>query len=95
MIVASEALNVSGFRTVIACTMTTKHTPAFLWRPKLEVADLYIVDSGRTPEPSGIPTEQIMTLDTQEGRFLRHVATVTNREKMKRVTIWLCTILGP
>lgn len=95
LVVSTDALNRSGLGTAIACTMTTTHRPKFQWRPKLDPSDLDIVDPTWRPETSWVQTDQIITLDTEEGRFLCHVATVTRPERMAEVTKWLRLMLGP
>ena len=95
LVVSTDALNQSGLGTAIACTMTTTHRPKFQWRPKLDPRDLHIVDPTWRPEPSWVQTDQLITLDTDEGRFLRHVATVVVPERMAEVTKWLRLMIGP
>lgn len=95
LIVSSDAINKTTLGTAIACTMTTTHRPNFKWRPKLDPEDLDIHDLGWTPKTSWVQTDQVITLDTEEGRFLKHVATVKAPERMMEVTRWLRLMLGP
>jgi mRNA-degrading endonuclease toxin of MazEF toxin-antitoxin module len=95
LIVSTDALNVSGLGIAIACTMTTTHRPKFQWRPKLVPADLTVIDRTWRPETSWVQTDQVITVDTEEGRFLRHVATVAVPARMAEVTKWLRLMIGP
>jgi mRNA-degrading endonuclease toxin of MazEF toxin-antitoxin module len=81
LIVSTDALNRSAFGTVIVCPITTRERPAFRWRPGLRPADLEVVAKEWTPRPHWVATDQIVTVDVRQ-RALRHLATVTNEQKM-------------
>jgi mRNA-degrading endonuclease toxin of MazEF toxin-antitoxin module len=93
LIVSTDALNRSNFGAVIVCPMTTKHRPAFQWRPGLLPSDLRIVDPAWEAKPSWVETDQIVTIDTHE-RAVRHLATLMNAEKRDEIDKWLRTMLG-
>lgn len=87
-------MNRSRFGTVIVCPITTTERPAFRWRPGFAPADLRIHDARWRAQPHWVETDQIVTVDVAE-RLIRHLATVTNREKMKAVDEWLRRLLIP
>jgi mRNA-degrading endonuclease toxin of MazEF toxin-antitoxin module len=94
LIVSNDGLNRSTFGTVIVCPITTTHRESFEWRPGLVPADLRIADATWDAEPHWVETDQIVTIDRAE-RLLRHVATLTNREKSLEVDSWLRRLILP
>jgi mRNA-degrading endonuclease toxin of MazEF toxin-antitoxin module len=84
LIVSTDALNRSGFGTVIACPVTTRERASFRWRPRLTPDDLRLVDSTWEPRPHWVATDQLVTVDI-EARALRHLATVAESAKMAAV----------
>jgi hypothetical protein len=46
--------------------------------------DLRVADVTRQPQPHWVATDQIVTIDTTHGA-IRHLATVVNAEKVRRV----------
>lgn len=94
LVVSSDALNKSGFGTAIVCTLTTKHKESFRWRPQLAPADITVVDPTWNVEVSYVQTDQLLTLDVED-RFLRHVGTVRNAQKMAAVTSMIYAMFKP
>jgi mRNA-degrading endonuclease toxin of MazEF toxin-antitoxin module len=94
LIVSNDGLNRSTFGTVIVCPITTTHRESFEWRPGLVPADLRIADATWAAEPHWVETDQIVTLDRAQ-RLLRHLATLTNREKSLEVDSWLRRLILP
>jgi mRNA interferase MazF len=94
LVVSTDGLNRSKFGTVIVCPITTTHRSEFRWRPGLVPADLRIADATWKAEPHWVETDQIVTIDRAE-RLLRHLATVTNAEKMGKVDYWLRRLILP
>ncbi|HEX8904811.1 MAG TPA: type II toxin-antitoxin system PemK/MazF family toxin [Longimicrobiaceae bacterium] len=92
LVVSTDALNKSNFGTLIVCPLTTSHRPNFRWRPGLIPSDVSIADPSWEAKPNWVETDQIVTIDTAE-RALRHLATVTNREKLDEVDQWLRMML--
>ena len=84
LVVSTDALNRSDFGTVILCAITTTSRPRFEWRVALSPGDLRIADTHWEPKPHWVETDQIVTVDTSQ-RALRHLATVVNEEKLRRV----------
>jgi mRNA-degrading endonuclease toxin of MazEF toxin-antitoxin module len=94
LIVSNDGLNRSTFGTVIVCPITTTHRETFEWRPGLVPADLRIADATWAAEPHWVETDQIVTIDRAQ-RLLRHLATLTNREKSLKVDSWLRRLILP
>lgn len=94
LIVSTDGLNKSDFGTVIVCPITTRHRPTFDWRTGLVPEDLEIADESWEAKPHWVETDQIVTIDRAE-RLLRHVATVTNPEKIRGVDYWLRRLILP
>jgi mRNA-degrading endonuclease toxin of MazEF toxin-antitoxin module len=94
LIVSTDALNRSRFGTVIVCPITTTERKQFTWRPGLTPVDLRIADARWQAKPHWVETDQIVTVDASE-RLQRHLATVTNPEKMREVDVWLRRLLIP
>lgn len=94
LIVSNDGLNKSDFGTVIVCPITTTHRPIFEWRPGLVPEDLQIADESWEAKPHWVATDQIVTIDRAQ-RLLRHVATVTNPEKIGEVDYWLRRLILP
>jgi mRNA-degrading endonuclease toxin of MazEF toxin-antitoxin module len=94
LIVSNDGLNRSTFGTVIVCPITTTHRESFEWRPGLVPADLRIADASWAAEPHWVETDQIVTIDRAQ-RLLRHLATLTNREKSLEVDSWLRRLILP
>ena len=86
IVVSGDPLNASGLGTVMVSPMTTKEKPRFMWRTRLDPADIDVTDASWKVETSWVQSDQIVTLDIEEGRFLRHVGTVHNRPKLMAVT---------
>jgi mRNA-degrading endonuclease toxin of MazEF toxin-antitoxin module len=84
VVISTEALNRSNFGTVIVCPITTTHRPAFRWRPGLLPQDLRIADADWAAKPNWVETDQIVTLDTRE-RAVRHLATITNTDRLREM----------
>jgi mRNA-degrading endonuclease toxin of MazEF toxin-antitoxin module len=81
LVVSTDAMNRSGFGTVIICPITTRERPSFRWRPGLVTADLRVEEPGWQPRPHWVATDQMVTVDTS-ARARRHLATVLNKEKL-------------
>jgi mRNA interferase MazF len=94
VVVSNDALNKSGLGIAIVCTLTTKHKPSFRWRPELAPADVTVVDPTWPVETSYVQTDQVLTLDVEEGRFRRHVGTVHSAAKLAQITKSLYLLLG-
>jgi mRNA interferase MazF len=94
MIVSTDGLNRSTFGPVIVCPLTTTHRESFEWRPGLVPADLRIADASWAAEPHWVETDQIVTIDRAQ-RLLRHLATITNRDKSLEVDSWLRRLILP
>lgn len=84
LVVSTDALNRSDFGTVIICPITSTRRPSFRWRVGFEPEDLRVTDSAWEPREHWVATDQIVTVDTS-ARALRHLATVTNEEKLRQV----------
>ncbi len=84
LIVSTDALNRSDFGTVILCPITTTERESFKWRVGIEPKDLRVADAAWQAKPHWIATDQIVTVDTTR-RAIRHLATVVNAEKARRV----------
>lgn len=84
LVVSTDAMNKSDFGTVIVCPITTTHRPRFRWRPGLVPSDLRIADASWKSMPNWVETDQIVTVDTRE-RAIRHLATVTNHDKIRAI----------
>lgn len=95
LVVSTDAMNQSGLGTAIVCTLTTRTKASFKWRPRLDPEDITIVDQDWRVETPYVQTDQIVTLDVEDGRFLRHVATVHNSRKLKTVTQWIYRMFTP
>ncbi|MFO7894673.1 MAG: type II toxin-antitoxin system PemK/MazF family toxin [Longimicrobiales bacterium] len=94
LIVSNDGLNRSRFGTVIVCPITTTYRETFKWRPGLVPEDLRIADATWKAEPHWVETDQIVAIDRAE-RLLRHLATLTNREKSQEVDSWLRRLILP
>lgn len=94
LIVSTDGLNRSRFGTVIVCPITTTYREAFRWRPGLTREDLRITDTTWRAEPHWVETDQIVTIDRAQ-RLRRHLATVSNREKLREVDGWLRRLILP
>lgn len=92
LIVSTDALNRSSFGTVVVCPITTRERATFRWRPALEPDDLSDVHPSWEPKPHWVATDQIVTVDVGE-RALRHLATVTNSDRMEAVDDSLLMLL--
>lgn len=95
LVVSTDAMNESALGTAIVCTITTKTKASFKWRPQLDPADITVVDPDWQVETSYVQTDQIVTLDVEDSRFLRHVGTVHNRAKLKTITQWIYRMFTP
>jgi len=95
LVVSGDPMNASGLGTAIVCPMTTRYKPSFKWRTKLEAADIEVVDASWRAETSYVQTDQLLTLDVEEGRFLRHVGTVRSRSKLADITQWIYRMFAP
>lgn len=84
LIVSTDALNRSDFGTVILCPITTTERGSFKWRVGLQPNDLRVADVAWRPKPHWVATDQIVTVDTAQ-RAIRHLATVVNAEKVRRI----------
>lgn len=84
LIVSTDALNRSEFGTVVICPVTTRERPRFTWRVAVAPDELRLADTTWQPKPHWVETDQIVTVDTKH-RALRHLATVTNKEKLRQV----------
>ena len=84
LILSTDALNRSDFGTVILCPITTTERESFKWRVGLEPNDLRVADVTWRPKPHWVATDQIVTVDTAQ-RAIRHLATVANAEKVRRI----------
>jgi len=84
LVVSTDALNRSDFGTVIICPITTTERPRFKWRIAVTPGDLRLADTTWQAEPHWVETDQIVTVDTSH-RALRHLATLTNEEKLLAV----------
>lgn len=94
LVVSTDGLNRSRFGTVIVCPITTTERASFVWRPRVEPADLLVRDAAWTPQPHWVETDQIVTVDVGH-RLLRNLAVVTNPERMGEVDSWLRRLLLP
>jgi mRNA-degrading endonuclease toxin of MazEF toxin-antitoxin module len=94
LVVSTDGLNRSKFGTVIVCPITTTHRETFRWRPGLLPGDLRIADATWDAVPHWVETDQIIAIDGTE-RLLRHLATLTNREKSQAVDDWLRRLILP
>jgi mRNA-degrading endonuclease toxin of MazEF toxin-antitoxin module len=95
LVVSGDGLNRSGLGIAIVCPMTSTERATFKWRPKLEVADISPVDPSWSANVSYVQTDQIVTLDTEDGRFQRHLGTVHDAKKLSEVTLWVCQMFRP
>jgi mRNA interferase MazF len=84
LIVSTDALNRSEFGTVILCPITTTERKSFKWRVGIYPNDLRVADATWQPKPHWVATDQIVTVDTSR-RALRHLATVVNQERVRKV----------
>lgn len=84
LIVSNDALNRSEFGTVILCPITTTERKSFKWRVGIQPNELRVADVSWRPKPHWVATDQIVTVDTTQ-RAIRHLATVVNAEKVRRV----------
>lgn len=94
LVVATDGLNRSKFGTVIVCPITTTYREAFRWRPGMVPADLRIADATWQAVPHWVETDQIIAIDRAE-RLVRHLATLTNRDKSREVDSWLRRLILP
>lgn len=93
LVVSTNALNRSGFGTVVICPITTTERPRFKWRTAIVPADLRLVDASWQPKPHWVQTDQIVTVDTGH-RAIRHLATVINDEKLRSMDASLRMLLS-
>lgn len=84
LIVSTDALNRSDFGTVILCPITTTERESFKWRVGIQPKDLRVADAAWQAKSHWVATDQIVTVDTTH-RAIRHLATVVNAEKVRRV----------
>jgi mRNA interferase MazF len=84
LIVSTDGLNRSDFGTVILCPITTTERESFRWRVGLEPNDLRVADVTWRAKPHWVATDQIVTVDAG-ARAIRHLATVHNDEKLRRI----------
>lgn len=84
LIVSTDALNRSDFGTVILCPITTTERESFKWRVGIQPNELRLADATWRPKPHWVATDQIVTVDTAQ-RAIRHLATVNNPEKLRRI----------
>jgi mRNA-degrading endonuclease toxin of MazEF toxin-antitoxin module len=84
LIVSTDALNRSDFGTVILCPITTTVRESFRWRVGLQPSDLRVADGAWRAKPHWVATDQIVTVDAAQ-RAIRHLATVHNPEKLRRI----------
>ncbi len=84
LVVSTDALNRSEFGTVVICPITTTERPRFEWRVAVAPAELRLADTSWQPKPHWVETDQIVTVDTRH-RALRHLATLIDEEKLRRV----------
>lgn len=84
LIVSTDALNRSDFGTVILCPITTTERESFQWRVGIQPNELRLADATWRPKPHWVATDQIVTVDTAQ-RAIRHLATVNNPEKLRRI----------
>lgn len=95
LVVSGDPLNASGLGTVMVCPLTTKEKPRFVWRTRLDASDITVVDATSSVETSWVQSDQIVTLDVEDGRFVRHLATVRNRAKLGAVTRAIYDVFRP
>ena len=93
LVISLDALNQSNFGTVIVCPITTTYRESFTWRPGLVPGDLVVVARDWEAKPSWVETDQIATIDVQLG-LVRHLATLTNREKRRAISDSVRMMLG-
>ena len=93
LVVSNDALNRSNFGTVVICPITTRERSAFRWRTGFVPEDLRIADASWEARPHWVMTDQIVTVDTRH-RAIRHLATVTNRDRLVALDQSLRLILG-
>jgi mRNA interferase MazF len=84
LVVSTDALNRSGFGTIIVCPITGTERPRFKWRVAFTPGDLRLADADWQPVPHWVETDQIVTVDSKH-RALRHLATVMNEKKLQAV----------
>ena len=84
LIVSTDALNRSDFGTVILCPITTTERESFKWRAGIQPKDLRVADVTWQAKPHWVAADQIVTVDTAH-RAIRHLATVVNAEKLRRI----------
>jgi mRNA-degrading endonuclease toxin of MazEF toxin-antitoxin module len=94
LVVSADGLNRSRMGAVIVCPLTMTHREPFSWRPALTPGDLRIADSTWAASPRWVETDQVISLDRAE-RLVRHLASVTNPEKMQSVDYWLRRLIHP
>lgn len=93
IVVSHDALNRSSFGTVVVCPITTRHRPAFGWRPGLSPRGLEVVEPSWPASPHWIMTDQIVTVDARH-RALRQLATIVGQERVAELDDSLRLILG-
>lgn len=84
LVVSTDALNKSEFGTVVICPITTAERSRFKWRVEVAPAELRLADTSWQAKPHWVETDQIVTVDTRH-RALRHLATLIDDEKLRRV----------
>ncbi len=84
LVVSTDALNKSEFGTVVICPITTTERSRFKWRVEVAPAELRLADTSWQPKPHWVETDQIVTVDTGH-LALRHLATLIDEEKLRRV----------
>lgn len=93
LVISRDALNQSGFGTVIVCPITTTYRETFIWRPGLAPKDFAVVAGDWAPKPNWVETDQIATIDVQLG-VRRHLATLTDSKKRRAVGDSVRMMLG-
>lgn len=93
VVISRDAFNLSGLETVVVCPMTTIEKEKFVWRPRVDPADLTPVAARWSPRTSWVQTDQVVTLDVRR-RAHRHLATLTNSQRRTEIEIRLREILG-
>ncbi len=93
LVVSTDALNRSAFGTVIVCPITTTERPRFKWRVEVGPTQLRVADPTWKAERHWVETDQIVTIDTAH-RALRHLATVTDAERLRAVDASLRMMLS-
>lgn len=93
VVISRDAFNLSGLATVVVCPMTTIEREKFVWRPRVDAADLTPIAAQWSAKPSWVQTDQVVTLDVRR-RVHRHLATLSNSQRRTEIEIRLREILG-